>query len=256
MLTTDTIQQIYKHGSVRKYRSDPVPVEVIETLIAAGQRGSTSSNLQTYSVVVVREESRRAKMASLCADQDFVRQAPVFLAWCADLSRLDRICRARGRILVSKYVENFLVAAMDATIAMQTTALAAESLGLGICFVGSIRNHPLDVVELLRLPPLVFPVAGMAVGWPVDPPGVRPRLPTRTVLHWECYDPEEEAGALAEYDQAMIATGIYKGRQVPVPGMDDQVEEYGWQEHSSRRVSSPVRTNLRQEINQQGFDLS
>ena len=114
-METETIRQIHKHGSVRQFRPDPVNVELVETLVAAGQRGSTSSNLQTYSVVAVLEESRRMQMASLCRDQDFIRQAPVFLAWCADLSRLDRVCQARGRTLVASYVENFLVAAMDAT---------------------------------------------------------------------------------------------------------------------------------------------
>lgn len=255
ILTTDTIQQIYKHGSVRAYKPDPVPVELVETLVAAGQRGSTSSNLQTYSVIAVMDEDRRARMAELCADQAFIRQAPVFLAWCADLSRLHRICQARGRELVADYVENFLVAAMDASIAMQTTALAAESMGLGMCFVGAIRNRPLDVVELLGLPPLVFPVSGMALGWPVKDPMIRPRLPTSVILHWERYESTAESPALAEYDAAMVATGIYDGRQVPVPGISTEVEEYGWQEHSSRRVSKPVRTHLREALNQRGFDL-
>jgi FMN reductase (NADPH) len=254
-LTTETIQQIYKHGSVRAYRPDPVPPDLVESLVAAGQRGSTSSNLQTYSVVAVVDEDRRGKMASLCADQGFIRQAPVFLAWCVDLSRLDRICQARGRTLVSNFVENFLVAAMDASIAMQTTALAAESLGFGICFVGAIRNHPLEVVKLLGLPRLVFPVSGMALGWPLKAPMVRPRLPTRIVLHWERYNPADETSALEEYDQAMIETGIYDGRQVPVSGISRQDKAYGWQEHSSRRVSSPVRTHLRQELGEQGFEL-
>ncbi len=254
-MSTETIQQIYKHGSVRAYRPDPLPAALVETLVAAGQRGSTSSNLQTYSVVAVMEEDRRARMAALCADQAFIRQAPVFLAWCADLSRLDRICKARGRELVSDYVENFLVAAMDATIAMQTTALAAESLGLGMCFVGAIRNRPLEVIELLALPPLVFPVSGMALGWPLKDPLIRPRLPTGVILHWERYDSTGESPALAEYDAAMVATGIYEGRQVPVPGIPAEAEAYGWQEHSARRVSKPVRTHLRGALRQQGLDL-
>jgi FMN reductase (NADPH) len=254
-LPTETIQQINKHGSVRRYKPDLVPQDLVESLIAAGQRGSTSSNLQTYSVVAVLDQKRRSKMAMLCADQAFIRQAPVFLAWCADLSRLDRICQRRRRTLVSNYVENFLVAAMDATIAMQTTALAAESLGLGICFVGAIRNHPLKVVELLELPPLVFPVSGMALGWPLKPPRIRSRLNTRSILHWERYDPVDEERYLAEYDQAMISTGIYDRRQVPVAGISGEMEEYGWQEHSSRRASTPTRTNLRQELHQQKFGL-
>ena len=133
--------------------------------------------------------------------------------------------------------------------------MAAESLGLGMCYIGAIRNQPEKVIELLALPSLVFPISGMTLGWPAAAPFIRPRLPLRSILHWETYDTEGEEEALAEYDQAMIDTGIYKGRQVPVPGRGGQVEEYGWQEHSARRVSTPIRTDLRQVLSQQGFAL-
>jgi FMN reductase (NADPH) len=120
--------------------------------------------LQTYSIVAVTDAEKRARMAELCGNQKQILQAPVFLAWCADLSRLDRICRLRGYEQVTAYVESFLVAAVDAAIAMQTAALAAESLGLGICFIGAIRNEPVQVIELLALPQLVFPISGMTLG--------------------------------------------------------------------------------------------
>ena len=192
--------------------------DLVETVVAAGQRASTSSNLQAYSVVAVTDPATKERLAELCGDQKQIRQAPVFLAWCADLSRLDRICRARGYEQVSEHVESFLVAAVDAAIAMQNAALAAESLGLGMCYIGAIRNHPADVIELLGLPRLVFPVSGMTLGWPAAEPFIRPRLPLAAVLHWERYDTTAEPEALAAYDRAMIETGIYDGRQVPVPG--------------------------------------
>jgi FMN reductase (NADPH) len=152
-------------------------------------------------------------------------------------------------------VENFLVAAVDVAIAEQNAALAAESLGLGICYIGGIRNRSEQVIELLGLPRLVFPIAGMTVGWPAAEPSIRPRLPLEAVLHWEQYNPNGEAEAVEAYDRAMIATGTYKGRQVPVPGCEGEVEAYGWQEHSARRVSMPARTGLRQALERQGFEL-
>jgi len=254
-MSTAAIEQIYRHYTVREYRSDPVSTELIERIIGAGQRASTSSNLQTYSVVAVTNAEVRARLAELCGDQKQILQAPVFLAWCADLSRLDRICRMRGYEQVTDYVESFLVAAVDAALAMQNAALAAESLGLGMCYIGAIRNQPAKVIDLLGLPRLVFPVSGMTLGWPAAKPFIRPRLPMSAVLHWESYDLEGEVEALAEYDQAMVDTGIYEGRQVPTPGRDDRMEEYGWQEHSARRVSNPMRTGLRQVLCRQGFDL-
>ncbi len=254
-MSTATMEQIYRHYTVREYKPDPVPAELVETIIAAGQRASTSSNLQVYSIVAVTDAEKRSRLAELCGGQRQILQAPVFLTWCADLSRLDRICRRRGYEQATEYVESFLVAAVDAALAMQNAALAAESLGLGMCYIGAIRNQPAEVIELLGLPRLVFPVSGMTLGWPAVEPFIRPRLPLSAVLHWESYDLEGEVEALAEYDQAMIDTGIYDGRQVPAPGREAQMEDYGWQEHSARRVSNPMRSGLRQVLSQQGFAL-
>jgi FMN reductase (NADPH) len=254
-MSTPTIEQIGRHFSVRRYKPDPVPSSLIETVVAAGQRSSTSSNLQTYSVVAVTDEKRRERLTELCDSQRQVREAPSFLAWCADLSRLERVCRRRGYRLVSDYVESFLVAAMDAAIAMQTSALAAESLGLGLCYIGAIRNSPEEVIQLLGLPPLVFPVCGMTLGWADAEPFIRPRLPLQAVLHWEQYDKAGEEEALAEYDRAMIDTGIYRGRQVSVRGIEGESEDYGWLEHSARRVAQPARTALGQVLREQGFGL-
>jgi FMN reductase (NADPH) len=253
-MSTPTTELIHCHGSVRHYKPNPVPAEMVETIVAAAQRSSTSSNLQMMSVVAVTDAAKRARLAELCGHQEHIAQAPVFLAWCADLNRLDRVCELRGYKQVAEYVENFLLATVDTAIAAQTAALAAESLGLGICYIGSIRNHPQDVIELLALPRLVFPVTGMTLGWPAFAPRLRPRLPTSAVLHWDTYNRDQDQ-ALRDYDRAMIETGIYEGRQVTTPSKPAQVENYGWLEHSARRVSQPTRTGLRQVLEHQGFEL-
>jgi len=103
------IDLIHQHRSVRKYTSDPVPAEMIETIVAAGQRASTSSNLQTYSVVVVTDAEKRRRLAELCGNQKHIAQAPVFMAWCADLYRLERACQLRGYVQETTYLESFLV---------------------------------------------------------------------------------------------------------------------------------------------------
>jgi FMN reductase (NADPH) len=209
-----------------------------------------------YSVVAVTDADRRARLAELCGNQAQIAQAPVFLAWCADRSRLDRICQYRGYEQAVDHVEPFLVAAVDVAILMQTATLAAESLGLGGCYIGAIRNNPAEVIDLLDLPRLTFPIAGMTLGWPGTAPAQKPRLSTSAILHWETYDDTQEGETLLEYDRVMAATGIYQGRQVPVPGGAGEMEEYGWMEHSARRVSQPQRTGLRQVLHQQGFDLA
>jgi FMN reductase (NADPH) len=246
---------MHEHGSVRHYRPDPVSPETVSAIVYAAQRASTSSNLQMWTVIAVTEAEKRSRLAELCGNQRHIAEAPVFLAWCADLARLDRACQLRGYTQVTDYVENFLVAAADVAIASQNAALAAESLGLGICYIGGVRNKPSDIIELLELPRLTFPITGMTLGWPAVDPIIRPRLATEAVLHWEHYDPCDQDRLLASYDQAMIATGIYQGRQVAVPGMDGEVEDYGWLEHSARRVSQPSRTRLREVLEGQGFLL-
>jgi FMN reductase (NADPH) len=255
MMSNPTLDLIHHHGSVRRYRPDPVPAETIETIIAAAQRTSSSSNLQAYSVVAVTEETKRTRLAELCGNQAHIAEAPIFLAWCADLARIDRACKLRGYTQVTEYVENFLVAATDAAIAAQTAALAAESLGLGICYIGSIRNDTQAVIDLLELPRLVFPITGMTVGWPAAAPHIRPRLPLGAVLHREHFDRAGEDTAWAEYDRAMIATGIYQGRQAPVRDRPGEMEAYGWTEHSARRASQALRVKLREVLERQGFGL-
>jgi FMN reductase (NADPH) len=200
-MKSKTIEQIHSHASVRNYKPDPVQRQLVETIVAAGQRSSTSSNLQVYSVVAVTDADRRDRLAELCGNQGSISQAPVFLAWCADFGRLERAGQRRGYQVEADHVEAFLVAAVDTALAMQNAALAAESLGLGICYIGGIRNRPAEVIELLDMPHLVFPISGMTVGWPAFEHKARPRLPLRAVLHWEQYNSSGEEEELSEYDR-------------------------------------------------------
>ncbi|MFZ6027987.1 MAG: nitroreductase family protein [Chloroflexota bacterium] len=249
-----TLALIHHHGSQRDYKPDPVPKPLVETIVAAAQRTSTSSNLQAYSVVAVTDERQRSRLCELCGGQKHIAAAPLFLAWCADLARLERACQIRNYTQEAGYTENFLIAAVDAAIAAQNAALAAQSLGLGICYIGAIRNDPAAVIELLGLPRLTFPVTGMTVGWPASSPPIRPRLPLNAVLHWERYNPDQDT-VLFEYDAQMAATGIYNNRQVPAAGKAGQIEAYGWLEHSARRTAQPARTGLRAVLEAQGFTL-
>lgn len=252
--TSPTIELINRHGSLRHYKPDPIPREMIKVIVSAAQRAATSSNLQLYSVIAIQDPGKRAKLTELCGGQKHIREAPLFLTWCADLARLDRVCQIRGYTHLGEYVESFLTAVVDVTVAAQNATLAAQSLGLGCCYIGSLRNNPRQVIELLEIPKHVFPIYGMTIGWPVKPPMIRPRLPQEAILHWEKYNPDQDS-ALQEYDATMAATGIYNQRQVPVPGKPDQMEDYGWLEHTARRASRAMRTELRGILAEQGFPL-
>lgn len=254
-MTNPVIAQIHAHRSIRAYKATPVPAPLVETIVAAGQRASTSSNLQLTTVIAVSEPQTRTQLAGLCGDQAHIRQAPVFLAWCADLRRLEVACEHQGYTQETGYLENFLLAVVDVAIMMQTAALAAEALGLGICYIGAIRNQPQAVIELLGLPRLVFPVSGMTLGWPDAEPMIRPRLGLNAVLHWEQYDETGLIDELQAYDQAMMETGIYSGRQVQSEKGAVAVNRYGWLEHTARRVGTCSRTDLREVLEEQGFAL-
>jgi FMN reductase (NADPH) len=252
---TPTIEQIHKHTSIRKYKTEPLPQGMVEAIIGAAQRASTSSNLQAYAVIAVADATKRAEIAHWCGDQAHIAEAPVFCAWCADLSKLDRAAQLRGLPHSHDYLESFVVAVVDVALAAQNAVLAAESLGLGTCYIGGIRNNPREIIRVLRLPKLMFPIMGLTLGWPAAHPIQRPRLPQQAVLHWEGYSSQRQDEALLAYDKAMAATGIYNNRQVPVPGKPDEMEDYGWLEHSARRVSQPLRTELRQILLEQWFEL-
>jgi nitroreductase len=251
-MTTPTIELIHQHGSVRNYKPDPVPDGWIEEIVTAAQHTSSSSNLQTYSVIVTADPDKKAKVQEISGGQSHISQAPIFLLWCADFSRLKRVCDHQGYDIEAGFMENFMVGTVDAAITMQSAALAAESLGLGFCFIGALRNDPEGIRAIFQLPELVFPVCGMTLGWAEKPPLIRPRLPLKSVLHRETYQGDDLEHLLA-YDQAMIGTGIYGGRQVDREDRDP--EDYGWMEHSARRVSKPSRPELKAAIIKSGFQL-
>ncbi len=240
------LRHICAHRSIRRYRDEPVPWETVETIVAAAQCSSTSSYLQTWSVVAVLDAEKRAHLAELCCGQRHVAQAPVFLVWCADRYRLDVACRMHGVRHQADMLEDFLVAAVDAAIAMQTAALAAEALGLGVCFIGGIRNRPREVVDLLGLPEYVFPISGMTLGWPAEAPPRRPRLPLPAVLHRERYTTQGLEDLLRAYDEEVKQAGVIRTRSGEIQP---------WTFMAARKASRTYRTDLRAAVEAQGFGL-
>jgi len=199
----EVLATILNHRSVRGFLPEGLPPGTLELLVAAAQSASTSSNLQFWSVVAVQETQHKSRLATLAGDQKFIRDAPLLLVWLADLARLDGIAADRQQTVEgTQYLEEFIVGVVDAALAAQSALIAAESLGLGGVYVGAMRNHPEQVAAALQLPPHVFAVFGMAIGWPdpAKPTGIKPRLPHSVVLHRETYDPEARRAAIAGYD--------------------------------------------------------
>ena len=202
----EVLETILNHRSVRGFLPHQLPIGTLELLVAAAQSASTSSNLQFWSVVAVEETERKSRLAELAAQQQFIRDAPLLLVWLADLSRLDRIAAAHQALVEgTHYLEEFIVGIVDAALASQSALIAAESLGLGAVYIGAMRNLPERIAEELDLPPHVFAVFGMSVGYP-DPAketGIKPRLPQSVVLHRERYSAAPRSDAIDGYNATM-----------------------------------------------------
>lgn len=254
-LMNDVIRLLASHRSIRAYRPDPLPEGALEVIVTAAQSASTSSNLQMYSIVAVQDPERKRLLAEW-SNNPFVTDAPLFLVFCPDLHRLETVTRRQGYDFAEREMEMFIQAVVDTALAAQNAAVAAESMGLGICYIGGIRNEPLKVAELLQLPPRTFALVGMTVGYPAQPSRVRHRLPMDVVLHYETYSEEGLEDGLRRYDEITAASGIYAGRRVAVEG-EKESKLYGWCEHTARRLARrhPKRSDMRRLLEQLGWEF-
>ncbi|RZL87841.1 MAG: NADPH-dependent oxidoreductase [Variovorax sp.] len=244
------LESLLAHRSVRAYSDRPLPGDLLETLVAAGQSASTSSHLQAWSVVAVEDPARKARLSTLASGQSHVAKAPLLLVFLADLSRLRGLGDAQGLPGDGLgYLESLVIGVADAALAAQNMVVALESLGLGCCYIGAMRNQPEAVAEELALPPECFAVFGLTVGYP-DPDvaiAVKPRLPQAMVLHREVYAPAP-ISSFAEFDERMQA--FQRGQYMP---------EAGWTTSVAARVRGPDamagRHRLQAALKRLGFGL-
>lgn len=181
----------------------PVADAELQSMFIAAQSASTSSNLNAWSAVVVTDPQRKERLQRMTGGNLFILDAPVFIVWVADFSRNASLC-ADSQPETLRYQESTLVGAIDAALAAQTAAIAAESMGLGVCYVGGIRTRMREVIDLLELPEFSFPVFGMTIGHP-DPKAqasVRPRLPLSATVYANSYNGENALGGMDDLEAA------------------------------------------------------
>ena len=248
----EVIATMLSHRSVRAYKPDPLPPGTLERLIAAAQSASTSSNLQAWSVVAIEDAASKEVLYEVTGGQRHIRQTPVLLVWLADLHRLEVVaasCNLKPEAL--SYLEMFLVAVIDAALAAQNFAVAAESIGLGTVYIGALRNRIDVVADLLKLPPHVMPVFGLCVGYPdpAQPGTIRPRLEPGAVLHRETYNNAAELPAIQRYDKIMSRWYAEQGIKAPD----------SWTGQSAKRIDNAAalsgRDILREQLLKLGFGL-
>lgn len=240
----DALSLLKSHRSIRKFTDDPVTDEMVDDIVSAGLSAATSSNLQGTTVIRVRNPETRAAIATLAGGQTYVETAGAFFVWCADLHRSAVACEMAGGDFHAGMTEHFVIATVDCALAAQNAVVAAESLGLGICYIGGIRNDPAQVTELLELPQQVFPLFGLCIGWPDQDPQLKPRLPLSVTLKDETYDESNDREGIASYDEVMRA--YYRER---TGGKLDRA----WSEDMSGLLGKESRPHMKGFLEDQGF---
>jgi len=173
--------------TIRKYTSDPVDENLLMDILEMGCRASTTGNMQVYSIIVTRDADIKKELAPLHFNQKMITEAPVVLTFCADFNRFNKWCRLRKAEPGYDNFLSFVTASIDALLVAQTVCIAAESSGLGICYLGTTTYMAHKIIEVLKLPSGVVPVTTVTLGWPAEKPEQVDRLPLNAVIHNEVY---------------------------------------------------------------------
>jgi len=242
----DVIKLLQSHRSIRKFSDETIDQNTINTIITSGQAAATSSNVQATTVIQVNDQAKRETLAELAGGQKYVASAGAFLVFCADLKRSAQACESQGGDFATGMTEHFIIATVDVALFAQNCAIAAESLGLGICYIGGLRNNPAEVSELLGLPQNVYPVFGFCIGHPEQDPEVKPRLPASAVLMQDSYDGSLLEPGIAAYDEHIRA--YYRSR---TGGKKDSC----WSEEMKALVGKESRPHMRAFLESKGFSM-
>jgi len=240
----DVLDVLKKHRSIRKFKPDAIEDHVLENIILAAQASASSSFIQACTIIRIKDVTKRKALRKLAGDQAYIEEAPEFLIFCADLSRSFRCCRHHNTTPVEGLTEQFIIATVDTAIVAQSTAIAAESLGLGICYIGAIRNDPFKTSELLELPDHTYPVFGMCIGYPDEDPEVKPRLPLDVFLKDDVYQDKNDFRDISSYDEDML--NYYKNRT-------KNKKQQSWSEQMAGILSKENRPFMKKFLTGRGF---
>lgn len=201
------MKSIQNRTSIRKYSSREVSDELLNRLLEEAERTPTMGNLQLYSVVITRSEEGKKALAPAHFNQPMVTGAPVVLTICADYRRTTLWAENRNAHPGYDNILSFMNAATDALLFTQTFCNLAEEEGLGTCFLGTTVYMPKMIIDTLKLPKLVMPVATITLGWPDEQPVQSERMPLRSIIHqetFEDYTPEKIDDFYAEKENLEV----------------------------------------------------
>lgn len=248
-IMNEMIQLMKEHRSVRHFEDKRLTKEQIKEIVTAAQSASTSSFVQAYSIIGVSDQQKKEKLAELAGNQGFVADSGHFFVFCADLHRHEVIAELEGIDLTESIesTEKFMVALIDAALAAENASLAAESMGLGICYVGGLRNQLQEVSEVLKTPDHVIPLFGLAVGYPAKRNAQKPRLPMDHIYHENEYEQDKDLyiQELQAYNEVISA--YYKERTA---GKRDDT----WTSQIAGMFERKKRMYMKQFVQEKGLD--
>jgi nitroreductase len=189
------------HRSIRNFSGKSIDPVVMDDILKAGTRASTTGNMQVYSIIVTQDPVIKDQLWEAHFKQNMVKQAPVIFTFCADFNRFNKWCKMRKAEPGYDNFLSYMTAAIDALLAAQNCALAAESHGLGICYLGTTIYNAQQIIDILRLPEAVVPVTTVVAGYPAEDPGLTDRLPVDAVVHYEKYSDYTVANIDRHYDE-------------------------------------------------------
>lgn len=248
-----THAQQLRHRSRRRFKDIPVSQETLDILYACALSAPAKSDLQQVAIIQFDDTDLREKVTDLIPAMPWIKQAPVFLLFCADGRRIRRVCELRGTTFAHEPLDAFMNAAADAAIVMMNFIVAAEAEGLGCCPISAVRERTDEIAGLAGLPEGVIPFAGLCVGHPNDDPPISVRLPMRLTVHKDRYDDSDLSAEIESYDTRRARTNPYrKQRQPDRFGTKDS---YGWSDDKARQTANDERPDFGGYVRRNGFDI-
>ena len=252
---TPLINSIISRASVRKFSKKNISKELLTLLLTAAQSAPSKSNLQQYSIMVIQNQSLKNEISKLIGDTKWALTAPVFLLFLADIRRNIKITNHKGYNHKNNNVDTFMNGVIDSALSMQSMISASESIGLGICPISMIRNIIEEVKNLCKLPKGVFPIAGLALGWPDEKSPVSIRLPQDIVTHYNTYNEKNLMDKINQYDERVFKIAPIerkKQRHIDIYGVANKGT---WSENISRQLSVAERKDFKKWLKNHGFNL-
>lgn len=193
------ITTLLNHRSIRKYTTEKIPDALLDVVVEAGCRASTTGNMQVYSIINTTSVAIKKELAPLHFNQPMIMDAPNVLTFCADFNRFNKWCELSNAKPGYNNFLSFITAAIDALLVAQNVAIAAEDHGLGICYLGTTTYNADKIIDVLKLPKGVVPITTLTVGWPNENPNQADRLPLEAIMHQEVYRDYSDEDIISHY---------------------------------------------------------